>query len=196
MNDSDPALCVKTLTSICTKCRRRFEYQARVTPQGNPTNGIYRHVCDACRARRKRWLDLKRKRNVVAPIRKISGREERARPGEFTSRNRIADELGIHQSLVADIERSALHKLRSSPELAEAFRQYKRDGMPEIEQLARALKASGSELLLGYQLEVGDFWKVHDRLESEGLREEAQAVLENIIQCQRAIGRQLQAVEL
>jgi hypothetical protein len=175
------------LKSVCFKCHSPFEYRSHVTAQGKPLNGTCRHVCDDCRARRKRWLDKRRKRLVVAPIRKLSLREQRARPGEFTSRRLIARHLGIPPSLVADIERSALHKLRSSPELKEAFRQYQEEGMPAIEELVKTLRTPCSELLLGYQLEVADFRRVYERLEAEGLHEEAQQVLKGIIGCQQVI---------
>ena len=193
MSESNPPAVVN-LHGVCDKCRSAFEYQAHVTVNGKPLNGTYRHVCDACRAARKRWLDKKRKRTVVAPIRNRSSREAWARPGEFTSRRLISRDLGLSPGLVEDIERSALHKLRNSPELQEAFQRYQEDGMPLLDELAQALKTTGAELLIGYQLEVGDFWQVHDRMESEGLREEAQAVLEDIIHCQRVIARQLDYV--
>lgn len=175
------------LKGVCLKCQRPFEYRSHVTPQGKPLNGTYRHICDGCRARRKRWLDKRRKRLVVAPIRKLSPREERARPGEFTSRRLIAKNLGLPPSLVADIERAALHKLRNSPELKEAFRHYQEEGLPAIEELVKALRTPGSELLVAYQLEVGDFWQVYELMEAEGLREEAQQVLKGIISCQQVI---------
>ena len=191
MNQS--ASLVKTLKRVCRKCKSPFEYQAHVTARGKL---FRRRICDACRAAHKRRLDRERKRTVVAPIRNRSQWEGRTNPWEFTSRRLIARDLGISPGMVVDLERSALHKLRTSAELQAAFRLYRKKGMPELKELARVLKVSASELLLEYQLEVGDFWEVYERLEAEGLREEAQTVLENIIQCQQAIGRQLQAVEL
>jgi len=152
------------VTGKCGKCQAAFAYVPMRTTRGNV---IERHVCDACRRGRKNWLNKKWKAAVVAPVRNRTG-EERAKPNEFeASRAEIARKLGLNHSTVEMAERSALAKIRRSPELQEAFRDYAEAGMPRVKELVGALIAPSADVLLEYQMQVADFWAVYDRLKAE-----------------------------
>ena len=161
--------------AVCVKCNSEFGYQPVRTSTGKP---VRRHICDVCRDTRKSWLNKRWKAQVVTPVRKRKATEARAKPLEYESRNKIAKALGLDQSTVEMIERSALSKIRDSPEMMEVFHHYVEAGMPRLKELVGELRdgpAEASDLgaeLLEYQLQVADWWQVYDQL-----REEARQLL-------------------
>lgn len=158
----------------CSKCKHRFKYEP-VFVDGQPRG---RHVCDDCRRSRARFLKKQWKKQVRAPMRDRGDKEDRAAPNEFTSRQVIAQALGIDHSTVEDIERKALAKIRNSPALVEAFAHYAEAGMPRIKELigeltTRKPKTDRAALLLEYQLQVADFWAVYESLVAQAAKLDA-----------------------
>jgi hypothetical protein len=153
----------------CIKCRCEFTYEPVLTQRGKP---ILRHICDECRSARVRFLKKKWKKKVRAPIRNRAKQEPRAAgkaDGYAATFEAVAKRMGLHPSTVEMIQRAALDKIRSSPELREAFEHYAEAGMPRIKELLegdRNARARG-ERLLEMQMQVADFWDVYERLQGE-----------------------------
>jgi len=105
----------------------------------------------------------------------------------------IAKILNTTPANVYRIERTALDRLRQDPKTMEVLREY---WSAYIETGAaasrREAKAEPTELLLEYQLEVSEFYKLYERLIGEKLHAEALECLALIEQCQRLIGRELE----
>jgi DNA-directed RNA polymerase sigma subunit (sigma70/sigma32) len=180
------------LRARCNKCQNWFEYKPHLTSLKNP---VLRHVCDGCRAGRKRWLNRKWKQKIQAPIRKLSENEDRAKPNEFMSRREIGLILGVDQSTVVDLERRALEKIRSSPKLAELYQQYKEAEMPHIGELIGALRTSAGDRMLEYQIEIMEWWNIYETAVQAGLVKESRQVKKEIASCQKLIEKELKRVE-
>lgn len=153
----------------CGKCKVKFLYEP-VLVAGHPRS---RHVCDSCRRTRKNYLTKQSHARGRSHLRK-GDKEARTPSNEYESRKKIGQALGLDQSTVELIERTALAKIRHSPELKEAFAHYAEAGMPRVAELIGSLvKPDRSGLLLEYQMQVLDFWQVYERLVAEAAQIDA-----------------------
>ena len=92
----------------------------------------------------------------------------------------MAREMGISLGQLAALELTALRKLRDSPELREAYDNFKEDGMPMLEELMASLRQSRADRLLGYQLELLEFWRVYADVRAAGFMAESNEILDEI----------------
>ena len=148
----------------CIKCRGNFKYEPVLTPRGKE---ILRHVCDDCRAARERFSKKSWKKLVRAPVRNRTKGEPRSIPadGYEATLDTVARALGLDLSTVEMAQRSALHKIRASPELREAFEQYAEAGMPRVKELLAmggGREERRAQRLLELQLQVADCWQVYE----------------------------------
>lgn len=170
--------------ATCKFCLQAFEYLA---PAGERRR---RTVCDPCRETRKKWLRKQWKQRQPRPAR----RAERAKPGEFRSRPAMARDLGLTLAQVRQAEDSALAKLRSSPQLQEAYAYYKEDGLPFLKELLAALQEAPPETtLLDRALELLGHWRVHDEVRARGLVADARALQAEIRAFHRLLGKEVMA---
>jgi len=180
------------LQACCRHCREWFSYEVKVVKrrlrdgQTGPIR-VTRCVCDACQSSRRRWT-----RTQARPI-----IDHHALPGEFTSREEIAEIMGLTAQQVREIERVALDKLRNSPDLWEAYEQYKEDGLPLVERIRKhiraAVKAREERLMLQLQMDIMDWWRVHDLALAESALVTAETAYEKArIEVKRATGSVLE----
>lgn len=176
----------------CRYCQQFFLYEVKVIHRrlsGGRTapRRVTRCVCDACQLSRQRWTKKNARRSRACAF--------HALPGEFTPRSKIARKTGLTPSQVEEIERRALAKLRGSPELKEAFALYEEDGMPLVDyirgHIRAAVESREADLMLQLQIEIMDWWQVHDLAMTMGMRRDAR-------QARRVIahGRQMLVKEL
>ena len=157
----------------CVKCRAEFEYEpVQVQSRKGRWRSILRYVCDECREARARYDKKKWKKHVRAPVRNRGKAERRANmaDGYECSLAEVGRRLGLDTSTVEMVQRSVLKKIRSSPELREAFAQYSEAGMPRIKELLAGVRGRderSADRLLEMQLQVADFWAAYERLQAE-----------------------------
>ncbi len=173
----------------CVHCGQPFEYvQKRIKlkfqtgqSQGKGNKEVWRRVnrrvCPACAQARKQWLH--KKNDHRCPHKLGIG----AKPGEFRGKREIGEALGLTLGQVEVLERSALSKLRNSPELRAAYDNFKEEGMPLLDQLVALLRQPGDDRLLEHQLELMDFWRVYDEARRAGLTAESREILDAIARC-------------
>jgi len=168
----------------CRYCGQFFGYELR--PLKRRVQFRSRHVCDAC---------LRTRQHRNPPPQFLPGDGIDSLPGDFADQWEIALQTGLTPFQVEEAERRALAKLRSSPELREAYELFKADGMPQVHLLRKhlrvALKAREQALLRQLQTEIVDWWRVHDLALAQGLNEEASEIREAIFESRLLLAKEL-----
>ena len=177
------------VTCRCGRCGTEFEYEEKVVAwhcQGQVrTRRVVRRVCTDCREGRKRWATKRtRKPRKLGLDPKVTA--------SLPSRVEVGRQLGMTPSQVEEVERRALMKLRSSPELSEAYANFKESGMPMLQELMRQLRQPLPDRLLEWQLELMEWWRVQEAAQSVGLRPEAQEALSAIARCHAGLRKQIE----
>ena len=189
---SRPRNSARQTQARCRYCRRFFLYEVKVARRRlgggrTGTRRVTRGVCDACQTSRRRWSQKRARPQRASDF--------HALPGEFTPRSEIARKAGLTASQVEEIERGALAKLRNSPALKEAYALFKADGLPLVDQIRSqiqaAVKTREENLMVELQLEIMDWWRVHDLAEAMELKEEALEVRQAIIRGRRLLVKEL-----
>jgi len=148
---------------------------------------VTRDVCDACREGRKRYS--KRLDKAKAKAKAMSDRGSAPSGDSMPSGGStpvrfqglgfgleveaVAVQLRLTVDQVKKAEARALAKLRSSPALREAYDNYKKAGLPQVEYIRQVLRdllwRPREDAMAGYQLELMEWHRILDAAERQGV---------------------------
>jgi len=186
---------VKRVQAQCRYCGQWFMYEAKAVTRRlgrkRAKKRSKRCVCNACHEGRQRWIKKRTRPKRAMDFHGL--------PGDFTPRSVVAERTGLTPGQVEEMERNALDKLRSSWELAEAYRIFKQSGGPMVTNLrahiCAAVVAREEDRMLELQLQLVDYWQVHDLAMAVGMKREADEARSWIAQCHQKLLRELGLTE-
>lgn len=179
-----------TRTAICQKCEKPFEVKARYSKapgsSGMDCTQLQGRSCPPCKKLIKKHANARHAKRMKLPIDAVPETKRVAKCQLI----RVAEMLKMSERNASKIEKQALAKIRSNPELVSLFKEWMRDG-GRVPDFSEPPPEKTAEVLLDFMMGISDWYRTYGHLVQVGKRKEAVECMNEIRKFYKTFKRNL-----